>query len=77
MLKLVISGRERNLKALLSLDRKPDSGVKVYKKGSYHDYLPIEAIRSILDIVDPSWNEPDSEEEREYIEELERKESSY
>ena len=46
-------------------------------KESYHDYLPIEVIRTILDIVDPSWNEPASDEEREYIEQLERQEKGH
>ena len=46
-------------------------------KESYEDYMPIEAIRAILDIVDPSWSEPTSDEEREYIEQLERQEKGH
>ena len=35
---------------------KPDPGVKVFKPGRYQDYMSIQGIRTILDIVDPGWD---------------------
>jgi cold shock CspA family protein len=51
---------------------KPQPGVKIYKKGRYHDYLAADTIRGILDIVDPNWDEPTSEEEKQYMRSLDR-----
>ena len=41
---------------------KAQPGVKIYKGGRWHDYMSADAIRAILDIVDPTWDKDPLEE---------------
>jgi hypothetical protein len=47
---------EANFIAHYSGNFKPTPNMTKYKDGYYHDYLPADAIRAILDIVDPTWD---------------------
>ena len=40
---------------------KPDPGVKVFKPGRYQDYMSLKGIQTVLNIVDPGWDEGEND----------------